>query len=160
MRRLQTGVPLGVCRSSGSFVRFPTSTARLMFAMLLDLLVRTYVRLSVLGAGDGGGGRRSRLLPRRARARALDVLRRHLTEHDVVDLEDAHDLVERLRGALEDHEVVHALRLLCDLVGEPAAAPRVVTAPRAARAFDERADARDQLLLMGLGMLGVEQQQN
>src|SRR5581483_11408324 len=101
MRSWQTAVPLGVCRSSGSFVRFPTSTTRLMFAMVLLLLVRTYVRLSVLGAGDGNRSRRLRLLAGRARARALDVLRRHLAEHDVVDLEDADDLVERLRVALE-----------------------------------------------------------
>src|SRR5262245_12425074 len=33
MRSLQAAVPLGVCRSSGSRVRLPTSTTRLMFAM-------------------------------------------------------------------------------------------------------------------------------
>src|SRR5712671_4581145 len=72
MPRLQTGVPPGVCRSSGSLVRFPTSTTRLMFAAMpysllpgifrLDVvgfvgavssLVRTRVRVSVLLLRDG-----------------------------------------------------------------------------------------------------------
>ena len=33
-RSLQTAVPLGVCRSSGSLVRLPTSTTRLMLAAM------------------------------------------------------------------------------------------------------------------------------
>src|ERR1700741_327323 len=160
MRSWHTAVPLGVCRSSGSFVRFPTSTTRLMFAMVLLLLVRTCVRFRVLGGGDGGHDRGRWLLARRARARSLDVSRRHLAEDDVVDLEHADDLVQGLGAALEDDEVVHALALLPDLVGEPPPAPGVVAAPGAAGALDERADARDQLLLMGLGLLRVEQQQN
>src|SRR5204862_6943591 len=96
-RRLETGVPPGVCRSSGSFVRLPTSTTRLMFAamVVLLLLVGTcvrFVRVSVPGVRDGsrgGRGRRYRrgrrpgrrrrrlgVVARRARARALDVARR------------------------------------------------------------------------------------
>src|SRR5579864_3435000 len=160
MRRLQTAVPLGVCRSSGSLVRLPTRTTRLMFAMLLDLLVRTHVRLSVLGAGDGCGCRRNGLLARRARARAFDVAGRQVPEQHGVDLQHADVLVERLRTALEHDEVVHAFALLADLVGQPAPAPGVMAAPRAAAALDERAHARDQFLLLGLGLLGVEQQQN
>src|SRR5215211_3917865 len=53
IRSLQTAVPLGVCRSSGSRVRLPTRTTRLMLAMLLFLLLRTCVR-SVAGGPDGG----------------------------------------------------------------------------------------------------------
>src|SRR5215211_3017412 len=34
MRRLHTAVPLGVCRNSGSRVRFPTRTTRLMLAAI------------------------------------------------------------------------------------------------------------------------------
>ena len=57
MRRLQTGVPPGVWRSSGSRVRLPTSTTRLMFAIgLLLLLVRNDGRLGIFGRGVFGCG--------------------------------------------------------------------------------------------------------
>ena len=63
MRRLQTAVPRGVCRSSGSRVRLPTSTTRLMLAMVPSLLSEGRSRL--LGSrvdviaviGRAGGGR-------------------------------------------------------------------------------------------------------
>ena len=100
MRRLQTAVPLGVCRSSGSFVKLPTSTTRLMFAMgVLLLLVRTCVRFrsaySTVGTAATGGGA-GVVVARRARPRALDVPRCQLAQHGVVDLQHANDLVERL----------------------------------------------------------------
>src|SRR5712691_1027500 len=167
MRRLQTGVPPGVWRSSGSRVRLPTSTTLLMLAAIaLLLLVRTRVRFSVLRHRDGnrlryrGGRGRRRLVARRARLRALDVLHGQVPHHAVVDLEHARDLVERLAAALEDEQVVDALRLLVDLVGQPPAAPRVVAPPGTAAALDELAHARDHLVLVGVGALRVQHQKN
>ena len=58
------------------------------------------------------------------------MLRRQMAHHGVVDLQHAGDLVERLAARLEHEQVVDALLLLRDLVGEPAAAPGVVAAPR------------------------------
>ena len=85
---------------------------------------------------------------------------REVTHHEVVDLELAHDLVEGLGAALEDDEVVDALLFLLDLEGEPAPAPGVVAAPRAAGLLDELTDARDQLVLPLLGELRVQHEKN
>ena len=88
------------------------------------------------------------------------MLRRQVAHHGIVDLEHAGDLVERLAVGLEHDQVVDALRLLRNLVGEPAAAPGVVAAPRAAGTFNELADAGDQVVLPRLGELGVQHEQN
>ena len=100
------------------------------------------------------------LLPRRARAGALDVAHGQMAHHAVVDLQHARDLVERLGARLEDDEVVVRVGLVVDLEGEPPPSPRVVAAPRAPAALDEVAHARDDLALALLGGLGVEHQQN
>src|SRR5437773_11009480 len=102
-------MPLGVCRSSGSRVRLPTRTTRLMLAMLLLLLfvpgvgaldavclLRTDVRSSVLGLPAGGGLRGLGGGAPRAVA-SLDAARRQVPHDPVGDLEDARQLVERLR---------------------------------------------------------------
>src|SRR5206468_6949825 len=74
--------------------------------------------------------------------------------HDVVvDLQHTRDLVERLGGCREGQQVVAALGLVVDLVGEPPASPDVVGAPRAAALLDELAYASDDLRLALLGEL-------
>ncbi len=88
------------------------------------------------------------------------MLGRQVTQDPVVDLQDAGDLVECLRAALEHDEVVDALLFLLDLEGEPAPAPGVVAAPRAAGLLDELTDARDQLVLPLLGELRVQHEKN
>src|SRR5437867_1977484 len=103
MRSLQTAVPLGVCRSSGSFVRFPTRTTRLMFAMVFLSCSRTS-RPSLLRLGDGRGTRTG--------VRPRDLPYGHVPHDPVRDLEDARDLVERLRARVEGEQVVDALRLV------------------------------------------------
>ena len=100
--------------------------------------------------------RRGRVVARRARARPLDVARRHVPQHRVVDLEHARDLLERLRLRVEDDEVVDALLLVRDRIGETAAAPGVVAVPGALALLDEVARAGDDVVLAGLGLLGVQ----
>ena len=81
--------------------------------------------------------------------------------HDVVlDAEDARDLVEGRGLGGEVEQVVRALDLVVDLVGEPAAAPRVMQVPRAVTLLDQLADTADDLALTALFEAGVEQQQN
>src|SRR6266516_5544331 len=83
-----------------------------------------------------------------------------MAHHHIVDLEHARHLVERLGAALEDEQVIHAFRLLRDLVREAPAAPCVVAAPGAAALLDETAHTRDQVVLVGLGALRVQHQKN
>src|SRR6266511_5416074 len=83
-----------------------------------------------------------------------------MAHHHVVDLEHARHLVERLRAALEDEQVIDAFRLLRDLVCEAPAAPRVVASPGAAALLDEAAHSRDQVVLVGFGALRVQHQKN
>ncbi len=59
----------------------------------------------------------------------------------------------------EEQQVVDAFALVVDLVGELAAAPRLVAVPGAAVALDRSRDARDDLLAAFLGELGVEHEQ-
>src|SRR3954447_9191262 len=168
MRRLQTAMPEGVWRSSGSRVRLPTSTTRLMLAAILRSSPSGRFRLlrgpvGVIGRGgdvgrsrgrDGGRGLRRRLLVRRVlhatvRAVAYDAVR---------DLEHARDLRERLGRRLEEEEVVDGLAFVIDLVGESAAAPRLVPVPGAIRTVDGVANALDDLVRPRLGELRVQQQ--
>src|SRR5512133_4341731 len=83
-----------------------------------------------------------------------------MAEDAVRDLEHARNLVQRSRLGLEGQEVVRALGLVVDLVGEPAASPDVVALEGPASALDELPRARDDLVLPLLGKLGVEQQQD
>src|SRR5262249_49749078 len=70
------------------------------------------------------------------------------------------DLGEGLRARAEEEQVVRALGLVVDLVGELAPAPRLVRLPRAAVGLDALADAGQDLALALVGQLGVEQQQD
>src|SRR6266851_4137159 len=144
MRSLQTAVPLGVCRSSGSRVRLPTSTTRLMFAMVLR---------SFLGVLDGlgsellqldGFGRRA---ARGCAAVLLRAARRHVADHAVRDLQHPRHLTEGLRGGFERQQVVRAFALVVDLVRELAPAPGLVRNPAPAAALDQLAGAREYLVL-------------
>ena len=81
--------------------------------------------------------------------------------HDrVVDLEHARDLVERLGLGAEAEQVVDAVGVLVDLVGELAAPPDVLAVPAAPAGLDEIARALDDLLLALLRELGVQHEQN
>ena len=81
--------------------------------------------------------------------------------HDAVrDLQHPGDLGQRLRLRVEGEQVVNALGLVVDLVGEASAAPDVMSAPTPARALDALAHARDDLLLPVLRQLRVEHEQN
>src|ERR671935_2602676 len=154
MRSLQTAVPLGVCRSSGSRVRLPTRTTRLMLAIPLLLLLRTFVRSSVRRLGDGIHGRG------RLRATSGDAADGEVAHDAVRDLEDPGELGERLRLAVECEQVVRAFGLVLDLVRELAPAPYVVRVPPAAAALDELARARDDLVLALLGELRIQHEQD
>src|SRR5215211_4946929 len=114
-------MPLGVCRSSGSRVRFPTRTTLLMFAMLLRLL------FAAAGSFRRAGRRGSVLrLARRSFHRfpagsaralaALDTPRGQVTHDAVGDLEDARQLVERLGLCVELEQVVDPVALLLDRI--------------------------------------------
>src|SRR6476646_2190775 len=148
MRSEQTGVPPPVWRSSGSFVRFPTRTTRLMFAAMVSCssptgrprLLRCLVAV-IGGSGRGRGGRRrGRLSGRLLVGRPLHASVRTVTHDAVGDLQHARDLVERLDGAREEEEVVDRLALVRDLVREPPATPRLVAVPLAFGAVDCVAD--------------------
>ncbi len=123
-------------------------------------------RLGGFGLGRCGRRRLGRdrhgrgVVARRARARAGDVARRQVPQHGVVDLEDAGDLVEHRGLRVEDDEVVDALLLVRDRIGEPPPSPRVVAVPGSARLLDELARAREDVVLAGLGLLGVQHQQD
>ena len=90
----------------------------------------------------------------------LEPTRRHVAEDVVVDLQDTRQLVERLRARREADEVVDAVLLLRDRVGEPAPAPRVVALDAAAALLDQRAHPAHDLALLLFGQFGIEQQQN
>src|SRR3954452_18597064 len=157
-------MPLGVWRSSGSRVRLPTRTTRLMLAMLLLLLflLRTRVRSSVLGRAVGSLARGRRRLGA-GPARALgsgDPPRRHVPEDAVRDLEDARQLVDGFRHGVELQQVVDPVVLLVNGIGEPAPAPRVVSDPRAAAVLDQLARADDDLLLPLLGQVCIQHEQD
>ena len=100
-----------------------------------------------------------RRLGRRRRRAAHDAADGEVAHDAVGDLEHARDLVERRRLGLEEEQVVGALRLVVDLVGEAAPAPGLVALP-AAVALDGLADARDDLGLALLRELRVEHQQD
>src|SRR4051812_40436274 len=113
-------MPLGVCRSSGSRVRLPTRTTRLMFAMLLLLLflLRTRVRSSVLRPPAGGLLRDRRRLGAGATGAvaSLDPARRQVAHDAVGDLEDARQLVDDLGLGVELQQVVDPVALLVDRI--------------------------------------------
>src|SRR5437763_6171518 len=159
-RRLQTAVPLGVWRSSGSLVRLPTSTTRLMLAMFLAPSESGGPRLLrgpvvVIGARGHGRDRCGRL-----RLASLDAGDGEVAYDAVGDLQDAGDPRQRRRRDREDQHVAGALRLVADLVGELAPAPRLMVVPRAAVTLDPLAHARHDLCHTVVGELGVQQQQN
>ena len=77
-----------------------------------------------------------------------------------VILRIAGDLLERLRLGREGQQVVGAVGLVVDLVGELAAAPDVVRVDAAAAALNELARALDDLGLALLGELRVEHEQD
>src|SRR5437899_6890757 len=83
-----------------------------------------------------------------------------VAQHAVGDLEDAGELVERLGLGVELEQAVGAVRLLLDLVGELAPAPRLLADPRTAAAFHQLTGARDDLGLTLLGEVRVEQEQD
>src|SRR5882762_3630467 len=165
MRRLQTAMPDGVWRSSGSRVRLPTSTTRLMLAAISrssptgrSRLLRGPVGVigsaSVVSAGRGRSGRGDRELRRCLGVlRALDAPVGAVAHHAVRDLQDAGDLRERLGRRGEEKEVVDRFALVIDLVGETAATPRFVPVPRSLGAVDGVANALDDLVRPLLGEL-------
>ena len=61
-------------------------------------------------------------------------------------------------AAREEEEVVDRFALVVDLVGEAAAAPRLVAVPGALRAVDGVADALDDLVRPLFGEVRVQQQ--
>src|SRR5206468_10092637 len=130
----------GVCRSSGSRVRLPTRTTRLMLAMLLFLLffLRTNVRASVLGLPADRLDRLDRLGARTAGAvSSLDATRGEMAHDAVGDLQDPRQLVERLRLGVELEQVVDPVRRLVDLVRELAPPPGIVFDPGTAGVLDQ-----------------------
>src|SRR6266516_1814907 len=130
MRSLQTAVPLGVWRSSGSLVKLPTRTTRLTLAIPsllsavglgLGILTRAgRRRYGLFRAGLRGAGRRTN-----------DAPDGEVAYDSVGDLEDARDLVKGRGLGREGEQVVRALALVIDLVGEAAPAPRPLGRPRA-----------------------------
>ena len=79
--------------------------------------------------------------------------------HDAVgDLEDAHDLGERLGGGGEEQEVVDGLALVVDLERQAPATPRLVAVPGAVCGFHGVADALDDLGSALFAELRVQQQ--
>ena len=60
----------------------------------------------------------------------------------------------------EDGEVVDAFLLVRDRIGEAAPSPRIVALPGTARLLDELAHSGDDVVLAGLRLLRVQQQQN
>ena len=82
------------------------------------------------------------------------MARGHVAQHGVVDLEHAGDLVESVRLRVEDDEVVDALLLVRDRIGEAPPAPGVMAVPRAAALLDEVARAGDDVVLVSLGRSG------
>src|SRR5580765_7257478 len=99
MRRLQTGVPPPVWRSSGSRVRLPTSTTRLMLAAMVSLLPDlkgTRLLRGPVGVIGGRGHGRDRR--RRLGVAALDAPHREVAHDAVGDLQDARDLGQGFRG--------------------------------------------------------------
>ena len=81
--------------------------------------------------------------------------------HDaVVDPQHPRQLVERAGVGCELEQVVAALALVTDLVGELAPPPDVVQVPGAAASLHELARTRHDLALAIVVELGVEQQQN
>ena len=166
MRRLQTAVPAGVWRSSGSrrqvadehdavdvcchgFRSSPTGRVQ-----ATPRPRRCHRRTAAAAAA--GAARRSAtgafVWP------TLDAPERAVAHDAVGDLEHARDLGERLGGRGEEQQVVDRLALVVDLVREPAAAPRLVAVPGAARALDGVADALDDLVRPLFGELRVQQQ--
>src|SRR4029077_20689116 len=96
----------------------------------------------------------------RPRGAPLDSTCRHMPHDAVVDAEDTRGLVERPGVTGEMQQVVAALALVADLVGELAAGPDVVQVPGGAALLDQLTHPRDDLRLTAVLELGVEQQQN
>ena len=127
------GGAAAVWRSSGSRVRFPTSTTRLMLAMVFAPSRCEETRLLRGPVGVIGGRGHGRDRRRRLRLAALDAPHGEVAHDAVGDLEHARDLGERLRRRGEEQQVVDAVGLVVDLVGELAPAPRLVAVPACRR---------------------------
>src|SRR5262249_8234809 len=91
---------------------------------------------------------------------ALDPTCRHVPHDAVVDPQHPRDLVERVRLAREVQQVVAALALVVDLVGEPSPAPGIVQVPAPAGLLDQLLHAGDDLALPGLVHVRVDQPQD
>ena len=83
-----------------------------------------------------------------------------MAHHAVGDLEDARHLGQRLRRGGHEDQVVDALALVADLVGEAPAAPHVVAVPAAAVGLHPLAKARDDLLRPRILEVDIEHEQN
>src|SRR5918995_6853207 len=102
--------------------------------------------------------RRSR--GRRRRAPGLRAADGQMAHDAVGDLEDARDLVQRIGLCRERQQVVRAVRLVVDLVGELAPAPDFVLLEAPAAAFEELARARHDFLLALIRGLRIQHEQN
>ena len=80
-----------------------------------------------------------------------------MTPSSILSTRETSSSVSGVGGEVQ--QVVAAVGLVVDLVGELASAPDVVPVPGAATLLDQLAHARDDLALALLGELGVEQQQ-
>ena len=117
-----TGEPEGRCLSSGSRVRRPTSTTRLM-SPAMACSSHSNVCSILLGRLDGG----------RRRLRRLRSPHRHVAHRSVRDPEHAAELVERRRLAVEGEEVVERPRSSCRSRRRACAAPRARSRARRLR---------------------------
>src|SRR5205823_8676682 len=136
-----------------------TSTTRLMLAMCSLLLLRTCVRFSIGGLGDGLAlGLRLRW--RWAGRTAFDAADGEVAHDAVGDAEDPRQLRECLRLGVEVEQVVRAFALVSDLVREPAPPPDVMADPLAAALLHQIARTLDDLLLPILRQFGIEHEQD
>src|SRR4051794_23920515 len=113
--KFATAAPLGVKRSSGSAVRFPTTVMMVSPAMLTPSLISAQCCVSTCGVV--GGARELGLAL--VGAQDLGPQHRLVEVHLTVEFLDGRGL----RGQV--HDGVDAFGLLLDLVREPTTAPRV-----------------------------------
>src|SRR5439155_11468143 len=95
--------------------------------------------------------------PWRRRGGALGPADGHEAEHGIHELQGALDLVQPLRGGAVLEEDVERPVLPGDRVGELSEAPLLHLAHRPALLFDQLLDARGQLFLARVALLGMNQ---